>query len=322
MPPPAEQNEPVTGSQINSVPLFNGEEGIMAEQWCEAIDRFQKQYSWSDARTATAAESRLRDHALLWLGSTQKMGLKYEQWPEFRAAIIERFYPTINELTACHAVSKLDMKADETCSQFFDRVVVTVDKLYANFPAALRQNEAYSAMLMSTVFAFFASGIPQYMREQVLGSDKPPDSAAALLKGCKAVESQRKAKGVSVHEIKAENEQDESASSETTLQAILAELKARKRDTSPRALQRFTGDCYYCHKKGHYQRDCFAKQRDEQQQQARKKKPKGKGFGKSVRGPRQKSSGQKKKWGIHEMGVASSSSESSDDEEIHTLHLN
>ena len=288
----------IPGAQVSVIPEFEGEESIDTDSWLRAVDQAQTVYGWDSERTAAAARLRLRKHALRWIESVEEQGTKYERWETFRPAIRKRFYPTINEIAASDAVMNLTMQPSETCSQFMDRVVLATYKMHHKIPqdSPIRRDANFIAAIEDEIYALFSRGLSQSVREIVFGAEVPPKTVAGLLDACKAIESQRQRNPrIQVATVQAAaNEAGHplghaSASSPpqpdtaTVLAELVEELKIARTRTTLQS-RTTTVKCYYCGKVGHFQRDCFSRQRDEAGRGQTGKGKRGSGGGRGRRG--------------------------------------
>ena len=238
-----------SGSQLSSIEKYDGEEGFKAETWCSIVDRAQTQFGWNNTQTAANAKQRLTGPALLWITAQEKVGPIHTLWTTLRPAIIKRFYPTVSDLAATDAVSELKLRSNETCGMFYDRVLLSVDKLFHRQP---NRNAETMLTFKAITFSLFAAGLPPAMRTHALGSDKPPTTPEALLEAAIAIESQSRSRGQLIAAISHESQQSsvtaESQSPDTPVtdssppsqvseivQAVVAALKPK----------RFNGKCYY-----------------------------------------------------------------------------
>ena len=272
MPPPDDQNQdadpdPVqgnendntnavaSGSQLFAIKEFAGEEGIATEVWTRSVDRAQTQFKWTNQATSAAAKARLTSHAATWLRAQEGLGNKMESWPDLRRAILKRFYPVVTQLVATEAVSDLKMKPNETCSMFLDRVTLAVQKKDHKLTQAEKNEPGYQNRFKNDVYCFFAAGLPTQYRRQLLGVAKPPESASDLLDAARALESQEGHKRmITVDEIGGRIEK-------LTEELAAIGLKPNESKLAGSFTATFTGNCFFCGRKGHMQRNCYAKQK-------------------------------------------------------------
>ena len=248
-------NAVASGSQLFAIKEFAGEEGIATEVWASSVDRAQTQFKWTNQATSAAAKARLTSHAATWLRAQEGLGNKMEQWAELKAGILKRFYPVVTQLVATEAVSDLKMKPNETCSMFLDRVTLAVQKKNHKLTREEKTQPGYQNGFKNDVYCFFAAGLPAQYRRQLLGVANPPETASALLDAARALEGQEGHKRmITVDDI---SNRVEKLSEE--LAAI--GLKPNESKLSGSFTATFTGNCFFCGKKGHMQRNCFAKQR-------------------------------------------------------------
>ena len=251
----ANTNAVASGSQLFAIKEFPGEEGIATEVWVRSVDRAQTQFKWTNQATSAAAKARLTSHAATWLRAQEGLGNKMETWQELREHLLKRFYPVVTQLVATEAVSDLKMKPNETCSMFLDRVTLAVQKKNHKLTAAEKNQPGYQNGFKNDVYCFFAAGLPTQYRRQLLRVAKPPESASDLLDAARALESQEGQKRmITVDEIGGRVEK-------LTEELAALGLKPNESKLAGSFTATFTGSCFYCGKKGHMQRNCFARQR-------------------------------------------------------------
>ena len=88
----------VTGSQMVSVPIFEGDKGTGVISWCESLDRSQVKFQWTMAQTASVAVSGAGSKVSSWIRAQRMSGTTYDVWDTnagLWAAIIKRFGPTV-----------------------------------------------------------------------------------------------------------------------------------------------------------------------------------------------------------------------------------
>ena len=88
----AEPQAAVTGSQMVSVPIFEGDKGTGVISWCESLDRSQVQFQWTMAQTASVTVSRAGPKVASWIRAQRMSGTTYNVWNTdagLRTAIIK-----------------------------------------------------------------------------------------------------------------------------------------------------------------------------------------------------------------------------------------
>ena len=166
----------VTGSQMVSLPIFEGDKGTGVISWCESLDRSQVQFQWTMEQTASVAVSRAGSKVAGWIRAQRMSGTTYDVWNTdagLRTAIIKRFGPTVTALQSVHAVSDLKQRADESCADFMDRIRLAVDMLHYNVPAADKAAQPYQDSFARLVKAHFGAGLRPEIGKVVLGVTNP-----------------------------------------------------------------------------------------------------------------------------------------------------
>ena len=160
-----------------------------------------------------------------------------------------------------------------------DRVVLVTYKMHHKIPhdSTIRHDANFVAAIEEKIYALFSCELSQLVREIVFGAEGPPKTVAGLLDACKAIESQRQQNPriqvaamsspmMPLHYQPGDPLPASASSSQSDTTKVLAELVkelkiARTWSTfHPRST---TMRCHYCGKMGHFQHNCFTKQRDE-----------------------------------------------------------
>lgn len=265
----------VTGSQLNSIPQFNGASDSDIEAFIDSVNTAIDTYTWDDAQAAGAAKSRLTLTAAKWLRSQAKLEHTWERWQDQAAvaaaagvaalpfieglstALKRRFMEVINEIGATAAVIDLKQRQSENVDDFFDRCVLAMDKKNQIIPAAQRQGAAYQTQLMNDVYTWFGAGLKEEIRSMALGGPDPPLTAELLLRASKNAEKESQRRSVSrgkmLEELESSNEPEERVHSE--VDRMMEEMRAELD-----AIKSFTGmanvECFRCRKMGHYSFNC------------------------------------------------------------------
>ena len=133
----------VTGSQLNSIPQFDGATDADVEVLTDNIDAAIITYAWEEHQACGAAKSRLTGLAAKWLRSQGKLARVWNAWNDvaavagppavpaaegFKTALKTRFLEMINEIGATNAVVDLKQKPSENVDDFYDRCVLAMDR--------------------------------------------------------------------------------------------------------------------------------------------------------------------------------------------------
>jgi len=293
MPDPAAQPQPnpaapdsttdaVTGSQLASVPSYDGTEGLDVELWLNRMDRAKTQFNWSDTATAQAALTKLTGSASNWLNSLDRTNTTPTTWEGeqgLRKALKDRFYPIVTALEASQATYNLKQLAQETVSQFYDRCIIAIDKKNHALPEPERNNEQYKRQFEVDLFTFYSAGLHETIRRRTLAANNPPTTPRGLLHAAKTVEaeeSHRQIATVSANEV-GTSETPESAPAppkaaadeplQKQIELLTAAIQSLNRggsrkqpNNSGRRNLNSNIICYFCRKPGHIARNCYARQ--------------------------------------------------------------
>ena len=261
----------VTGSQLNSIPQFDGATDSDVEVLTDNIDAAIITYAWEEHQACGAAKSRLTGLAAKWLRSQGKMARVWNAWNDvaavagppavaaaegFKTALKTRFLEMINEIGATNAVVDLKQKPSENVDDFYDRCVLAMDRKNQALPIAQRQGPNYQVQLLNDVYTWFGAGLKEEIRAMCLGGPAPPITADTLLRAAKNAEKESQRKSSARGKMMEEVQQDEEV--ERGLPDLALQLEELRADME--ALKSITGmahvECYRCKKMGHYSFNC------------------------------------------------------------------
>ena len=179
----------VSGSQLQALPEFDGATGRDIDVWIWNVERCRRQFGWTDATTSASAQGRMKEAAAYWLHAKKLSGVEFNHWDDpagagivnLRPALLERFKIRINALVAADAVTNLVQKRTEAVSDFYDRVVVAVDRKNFSYTAAQKAEADYQEKMLQDVFVFFHAGLLPAIKSRATNGAEQPTDAAALL---------------------------------------------------------------------------------------------------------------------------------------------
>ena len=266
----------IQGAQLNSIPIFTGEDAQDCEAWVNMVDRCKTQFTWTDSQTAAAIKSKLGGEAGRWLRAKEKRQTEgLNAWSDITNAqtplktqIENRFKVTVSLLAASEAITDLKQKPNENVSAFFDRVILALD--IKNYHVADKTTVAYKASLESETYTFFSAGMREEYRKSILGGRiDPPATADQLLTAARASELEA---GKYKTKVVMETERREVDSMEKMMEKKLEEMKIafmnkhtqqqkkanKKKGSTPQG-----GQCFICGDKSHWANKCPKKKRKE-----------------------------------------------------------
>lgn len=184
----------VQGGQLASLPSFSGIPGTDGEAWLRQVDRAMKQFNWTDEQTATAARSKLKGDAMLFVDNQEDEDVeglsRWEGAKNLRSMLFERFSLTLSAATASHALDDLNQKTGETIDQLYDRVRYAVTKFLFDFQN--KKTESYKAIYQRLLFTQFKSSIHSSYRQAIFSSvqGQQPQTATELLEAARSTEKE------------------------------------------------------------------------------------------------------------------------------------
>jgi len=200
--PPGDADNAAGGSQMTTIPFFDGKEGLGVEIWLKSVDSAMAQFNWGSLVTCTTAKRRLTGYASVWLHADEELRrARYTHWiapegqPEnigLRYAMKKRFYPHITRSAARAATQNLRQMPGETVSQFFDRCVLAMAKKNSHATEADKQGDFYERSFHNDLMTFFVAGLSDSTRVKIMGNSNAPDNPRELLEAVKALEAEEK----------------------------------------------------------------------------------------------------------------------------------
>lgn len=194
-PPGPRQDHGVQGSQISSIPLFDGGVGVDGEAWIRMVDRAKDQFGWTSRQTAQTVRNRLLGEARMFVDNQEDEGIPGTlEWDEtennLRAMLIDKYGFTYSAATAAHALEDLKQNNSETVDQFYERVRFAVSKFLADMDKTGANAETYRNMFQRLTFTHFKGGIFQQYRVAIYSSvsARQPTTARALLEAARSAE--------------------------------------------------------------------------------------------------------------------------------------
>ena len=185
----------VQGSQISSIPIFDGSPGTDGEAWIRLVDRAKDQFGWSSRQTAQTARNRLTGDARLFVDNNEIEGLRgLDDWDEgdenLRAMLVDKFGFTYSAATAAHALEDLKQSTGETVDQFYERVRLAVSKFLADMEKTGAHQATYANMFQRLTFTHFKGGIFGAYRQSIYTAptERQPNTPRALLEAARVVE--------------------------------------------------------------------------------------------------------------------------------------
>ena len=271
----------VQGGQINLIPSFSGEPGYDVEGWIDLVERAQIQFNWNDGQLAAIVKNKLTGNASVWLRAQEKLTLPgFQTWighPQgLKHQLESKYLPPKTEQAAILAVMDLNQKPSESVSDFFDRVVLAVDKVNHKTEAVEKASAGYRRMFKHQVSTFFSAGLKQEIRQVVLGSNSAPETMEALRDQAVTTELQLNNKITKVKELVAVEKQAEpeakTPTSDEQIKALTKQVEAlamnqkntqqNRNRPGPRQMGSDMSSvvCFNCNNKGHYARQCYLPQ--------------------------------------------------------------
>lgn len=297
-PPRAEGGDEavVQGSQLASIPTFDGSATTDGEAWIRMVDRAMEQFGWTSRQTAQAVRNKMTGEARLFVDNQEDEGLPgTNTWNEggdnLRKMLLDKYGFTYSAATAAHALEDLKQSTNETVDQFYERTRFAVSKFLSDMDKDGPHRETYQSMFRRLTFTHFKGGMFQQYRQAIYSAvaARQPTTPRALLEAARSAELEagKSRKDVMYKKVaetildekdeepEAEIKKDEDKTPEAkSLDATVAELAkevemlrqggrgrgGRGRGRGGRGGRgggRGRGACHGCGKNGHWWKQCF-----------------------------------------------------------------
>ena len=162
----------ITAQQINSIMPFDSNKDDV-EIWLANVQGLKVAFGWTDEQAVPIVQSRLTGVAATWLAGQRTMGTNFT-WAEFKVALTGRFKVQVTRVAAANAMTDLRQMPKEHCGDFYDRVILALNKKNSEVAAATKNTPEWRDQLNRDIYTFFAAGLPRYIRDATVGSAAPP----------------------------------------------------------------------------------------------------------------------------------------------------
>jgi hypothetical protein len=182
-------------SQVATLPEFSGAKVTRAdvEQFFDHVERAKRTYTWTDAQTSGAVQSRLRGYAAEIIRARTLAGVDLTTWPLLKGLLQDSFARVSNTSRAAKAVSNLTQQPDEPIMAFYARVTLALDALAYNKTAAQKAEQEYLDHLAEQEFIFVQGGMRDSHKIKFNAVPTPPATIADLIKFVQRIENAEEA---------------------------------------------------------------------------------------------------------------------------------
>jgi hypothetical protein len=256
--------------------------------------------TWNDACKLLEFKMCLRDKAVGWFEGLTEDGVDTNDWDTVKAEFLETYEPKYSAKTTCANFTDLTQKSEESINDYTYHVQMAYKRLTDKKPGtmgtvqgtiAAGANEAdVKAEGINDAFKFikhqlFLAGLKDGIRDKVLEAAKDTfNKSIKVARNLETIQNDHKR----LNKINAiRNDMEEEKAKEIPWDSLsddhLAQLAAicfgrnnRYNNTSnnsnncnnqgnnrPTQLRNPNTECRYCKKKGHLQKDCFSRKRDQ-----------------------------------------------------------
>ena len=283
----------VNANQLSVMGEFKGD-GDDIELFVMQVIRCKEAFDWNDAVTSQLVQTSLKGQAAKWLRSllkTQTNDQHLNVWdhrvvpanaapgalPErvaetgFRHYLLTRFREVQNGQAAVEAVADLKQRGSETVDDFYDRILLAMDRKNYTSTEAVKETDEYKQRLLVDAFIFLGAGLKDELRKVVSVQVPAAINVAQLLERARAAELVRRkdktpsylnelSEGESADSTTGESAEagpeEEGAAALPTLAEMRLELEALKKNMFRGAAD---VECWNCHQMGHFSYECQTK---------------------------------------------------------------
>ena len=296
-----DQGAGVSGSQIATVPTFDGDEGHKSELWCMGLTDAMTQFAWTELEAVKTAERKLTGPAQSWYYRMRCIkNQPYATWTGdegLRAAMLKRFYPGRLARTVAADLTNLKQRSTETVSQFQDRCFIVCDRKFSATPEE-KALPTYEARVNKEVYFYMVAGIKKEIRLYInAGATRHTNLEEFFEAATTAEQALEEEKGLAPSAIcsaepRATSDADNAiqiSPVEQQLKEALSKIEALEvkvrqgaagnpRKKTPSAKR--PPKCSFCNKAGHAETECWSKHPNLRPQSSRPR-----GAGRSNGGP-------------------------------------
>ena len=198
-----------TAQQLATIPVYDGSRGDAYINWINLVKHARGAYGWDHRAILQVVRIKGGPKVQEWLHHQELRGIQYDCWnvdaaaPENTHPMEEpmrlRFGPRYTSTTAVMAVLNLTQRADESCAEFMDRVVIAVEKMHYNVTAAVKATAGYRDTQKFTILSLFGAGLRESISKVVLAQSIPPADVPEMLAAAEAVEAEQSKKQTPAH---------------------------------------------------------------------------------------------------------------------------
>jgi hypothetical protein len=285
-------NDHDRAKRSTDIPLFYGQPGrdtIAARLLIVRINDAGAIAGWDNARKLLEFKMCLRDKAVGWFEGLIEERINVDDWDIVKAEFLETYKPKYSAKMTCANFTDLNQKSDETINDYTYCVQMAYKRLTDKKPAALaavRVNitagateaeikaEGVADAFMFIKHQLFLAGLRDGLRDKVLEMEKPTfTESVKAARNLETIQNDQKRLN-KINAIKQEIGEDkareiiwEDLPDDQLGQLAVLRFQQKRIDNknqarSNTAVRNPNTACRYCQKKGHLQKDCFARKRN------------------------------------------------------------
>ena len=264
------------------IPLFDPDSSALsAKAWVANVDmcrnaagqNAQGQNNWTEQMTSNFAMMAMRGKAATWCENQRDNGVvAINAWNTLRPLFLARFHVPADIATKASVLAALKQKHDESVQDFRDRVEADVRLLFEDFPGpppnaaggVVAENTRLKTHVFESMTAIaLANGFSNDIKEPI--NSQPAANLAALMTNATRVEASHKrgkAKQVAEVEVEAVQARANPGATQRGRGGFSNRGGGRGGSRGGRGGRnggRFNGECWWCKKYGHPEKDCFQK---------------------------------------------------------------